>query len=261
MSKTLLRYPGGKGRAVKSIFSLFPKDITEICSPFFGGGAVELHCVEHGISVCGYDFFKPLVDFWQCVINDAEKLARDVEKYYPLSKDDFYELQRNFGKIRNKRERAAVFFVLNRCSFSGATLSGGMSPGHQRFTPSIINRLRRFRIKNLTVRHADYKDSIKSNKDKFFYLDPPYFISSALYGNKGDMHKDFNHQELFEQVSHLSDFVLSYNWCDEICKMYAGFPYLRPQWKYGMSSDKKSKEIIILSHSLSHLSDHILGEN
>ena len=39
---SLLRYPGGKTRAVKQIQQYIPKGIDKLCSPFFGGGSLEI---------------------------------------------------------------------------------------------------------------------------------------------------------------------------------------------------------------------------
>ena len=58
--KSPLRYPGGKTRAVKHILPHIPKGIKEFCSPFFGGGSVELAVADRGIPVYGYDIFQPL---------------------------------------------------------------------------------------------------------------------------------------------------------------------------------------------------------
>ncbi|MDA8215915.1 MAG: DNA adenine methylase [Nitrospiraceae bacterium] len=62
--KSLLRYPGGKSKAIDIICKLIPEGTTELCSPFFGGGSVELACTSKGIRVYGYDIFEPLVEFW-----------------------------------------------------------------------------------------------------------------------------------------------------------------------------------------------------
>jgi len=43
---------------------------------------------------------------------------------------------------------------------------------------------------------------------------------------------------------------MSYNNCDEIRDLYKDFRILFPEWKYGMSSSKQSKEIIILSNDM-----------
>jgi len=41
-NRSLLCYPGGKTRARKEIIQYFPKGITQMLSPFLGGGSIEL---------------------------------------------------------------------------------------------------------------------------------------------------------------------------------------------------------------------------
>ena len=79
-TRSPLRYPGGKSRAVSTILPHIPKGTKKLCSPFIGGGSVELACVARGIEVLGSDVFPPLVDFWQEAIEDAEGLAETVQK-------------------------------------------------------------------------------------------------------------------------------------------------------------------------------------
>lgn len=252
--KSPLRYPGGKSRAVKIISKYIPKDTKQICSPFFGGGSIEIHCAQNGIRVYGYDIFGPLVDFWQILIKNPKKLAASVKKYHPLQKEKFYELQKIQLESKNKLERATVFFVLNRTSFSGSTLSGGMASGgadnNPRFTKSSIEKLQSFRIKNLTVQRADYKKSILRHKNALLYLDPPYLIQSKLYGKKGDLHKNFDHHGLAKILKNRDSWILSYNNSKEIHELYSDYNIIYPDWKYGMSNNKKSREVLILSHDL-----------
>lgn len=40
---------------------------------------------------------------------------------------------------------------------------------------------------------------------------------------------------------------LSYNNCEMVQDLYAGFETLIPSWAYGMNSDKQSSEVLILS--------------
>jgi len=248
--KSPLRYAGGKSRGVMEISNFIPQETTTIASPFLGGGSIELACANNGIFVYGYDNFKPLVEFWQCLLNDRLKLAEIIKKYHPLTKDEFYELQRTHHKYSSKYERAAVFYVLNRSSFSGTTMSGGMSPDHPRFTISSIERIENFQIENLSVEHADFKESIVKSKDVLLYLDPPYLLDQKLYGKKGDLHNGFDHKGLAEILKNRDNWILSYNDCDEIHDLYDGYSFHYPEWKYGMSNDKKSREVLIFSDDL-----------
>ena len=62
--------------------------------------------------------------------------------------------------IRDKTERAAIFYVLNRSSFSGTTFSGGMSPGHPRFNAAAIERVKNFKASNIRIEMKDFRESI-----------------------------------------------------------------------------------------------------
>ena len=246
-AKTLLRYPGGKSRAVSEIMQYFPEDLKTLVSPFLGGGAIELECARRGIRVYGYDSFNPLITFWKYVINSPELLSEEVEKYHPLDKSTFYKLQKTQMDIEDSMEKAAVFYVLNRSSFSGATLSGGMSPGHPRFNEASINRLAKFKIQNLSVECLDFKDSIEKHPDDFLYLDPPYLTHQKLYGNKGSHHKSFDHQGLADILKKRKGWVLSYNNCQEVRELYKDYKIIEPKWAYGMGKDKSSKELLIIN--------------
>jgi DNA adenine methylase len=242
-----LRYPGGKTRGVEFITQFFPKSLDKLISPFFGGGSIELSVAAKGTLIYGYDIFSPLVEFWQCLLTQPNELADEVEKYYPLPKQNFYKLQQMQTQFKTKLERAAVYYVLNRSSFSGATLSGGMSPSHPRFTLTSIERLRNYFNPNIKIEKADFKAALEKHPFTFAYLDPPYLIKSSLYGKKGNAHKDFNHLKLADILKKREHWILSYNDCEEIRKLYEGFHILTPNWKYGMSNDKMSKEVLIFS--------------
>jgi DNA adenine methylase len=244
-----LRYPGGKNRAIKAIYPCIPENETKLCSPFLGGASIELACTPK-MQVYGYDVFSPLVDFWQALMDDSDKLADKVEKYYPLSRTKFYNLQKRYINLESKLERAAAFYVLNRCSYSGTTLSGGMSPGHPRFTESSIERLRNFKASNFNVDCLDFREAIPKHNDAFLYLDPPYINGHALYGIKGDTHKGFDHQALADILNDRDKWILSYNDCNTIRDLYSDYTILSVDWIYGMSKDKQSNEILVLSKDL-----------
>lgn len=249
--KSILRYPGGKTRAIAFLLPFFPKSLKKIVSPFIGGASVELSLAAKGVKVYGYDIFTPLVEFWQSALKQPLKLADEVENYFPLEKDKFYTLQKTHTTLKTKLQRAAAYYVLNRSSFSGSTLSGGMSPGHPRFTKTAIERLKNFRNPNIVVAQGDYKVSLLKHVEDFAYLDPPYLIKNTLYGKKGDAHKGFDHRGLAEVLRKRDQWILSYNDCEEIRKMYRKFKMITPDWKYGMSNNKNSKELLIFSKDIS----------
>lgn len=248
--KSPLRYAGGKSKAVKHILNFIPKNTKEIVSPFFGGGSVEIALASNGVKVHGYDIFPQLVIFWNELLKSPLELSKEVQKYFPMEKERFYKLQKSFENNTNSLDIASIFFALNRSSFSGLTLSGGMSSTDTRFTQSSIDYLASFSVDNLSVQKLSFKESLNKHPSLLAYLDPPYLIKSTLYGIKGNTHKDFDHAGLFNILKNRDNWIMSYNDCPKIREMYKDYFIVNLDWKYGMSKDKNSKEIIILSLDL-----------
>jgi DNA adenine methylase len=105
------------------------------------------------------------------------------------------------------------------------------------------------------VEFADFKDSIPRHKNMLLYLDPPYLIQSKLYGRKGDLHIGFDHRGLAKLLKKHNSWILSYNNSKEIHDLYSNFVILYPDWKYGMSNNKESREVLILSHDIAKLNN------
>lgn len=258
-----LRYPGGKSRAVKHIVPYFPEDIRELCSPFLGGGSIELALAERNVEVYGYDSFEPLIWFWQALLeapdaladsaDDLRKAHADYKTARGLLREDFTSIREELktqttGSIQN----AAKFYALNRSSFSGATLSGGWSKraSYARFTDSSIERIREFREPKLHIAARDFKESIAAHPNTFLYLDPPYLLAkdkATLYGTNGNTHRGFDHLGLANMLKKRDGWILSYNNCPEILKLYKNYDIRYPNWKYSMSSDKTSKEVLVIN--------------
>ena len=222
-------------------------------SPFFGGGSIEIHYAAKGVRVHGYDSFEPLVNFWQHVLDDSEGLSYMVEEmFHPCTKDSFRQYQQKQGWTHMdnthmlwREMRACMYYALNRSSFSGATLSGGYSQqaADKRFTQSSIDRLRNFSCPFLTVKQADFAESLRRHNDEtFIYADPPYLLeNSTLYGERGSTHKDFDHERFAEEIKKKNNWVISYNPHPEILELYKDYEIVYPEWAYGMHSGKKRK--------------------
>lgn len=278
-SKSLLRYPGGKSRGAKQIFDYIPKNTRAICSPFFGGGSVELMCANNGMKVYGYDKFEPLVAFWDCLIQKPDDLAQLVAGWWSTGNNGLsakFEKRNEYQKLKDellspklsKLDRAALFYVINRTSFSGSALSGGVTAGNPRFTESSIQRILDFKdvneTQNITVKHLDFRESIKKNKQKLMYLDPPYWLTSKLYGKSGDLNfQEKDHEELFKMLSKCKKWILSYNDSEKVREIYDDYEIISLEWSYGMKNysgpknDAKTKKSMPKSSEVLILSDGI----
>ena len=256
-----LRYPGGKTRACKIIDNVILqhfdiKNFDTIISPFFGGGSFEFYMQnKYGLKLMVNDKFTPLYNFWNQVKINKNILCDELRKINSVSKDQFTDYRNTIMNLNNNiLQQSIQYFVINRCSFSGSTLSGGFSKeaSSKRFTPSSINKIELLDFTNIEIYNDDFYDFLNNftNNNTLIFLDPPYYLEnkSKLYGNNGDMHEGFNHQLLFESLNIKQNWIITYNNCEYIRNMYKDYIILDVDWSYGMNTSKLSSEIIIISN-------------
>lgn len=207
--KTCLRYPGGKSRAIKYLLPKFPDDISEYREPFLGGGSVAIAFTKEypDIPVWVNDLYEPLVNFWQQLQQRPDGLYVLLKAYkedYPTpdkAKELFNYSKDDMNNSKSDLCRAAAFYVVNKCSFSGLTESSSFSAqaSDHNFTMRGIENLPKYSelIQNWKITCSAYWDmmSAAAPVGTFWFLDPPYDIKDNLYGKKGELHKGFNHQE------------------------------------------------------------------
>lgn len=253
--KSPLRYPGGKTRGVKVISEIIDSLFNGrkiLLSPFLGGGSLELFYLSRGLTIYGNDLFHPLFIFWKNLKENPDKLCSNISQIIneeEIDKDKFQKLK-NFEGL-SEIEIASRYYIINRCSFSGATFCGGFSKSayESRLTQSCFTRMENLapQLSNIHFSNLDAIDFLKQydeSNDQFIYLDPPYYQETYLYGRDGDLHKNFNHQDLAEYLKTRNDWILSYNDVPKIRELYHFADIQEVNWSLSMTS-KKSSEIII----------------
>lgn len=258
-NKSPLRYPGGKTRACKTLNTILNDnfDISKfnnLVSPFFGGGSFEFYIQNtYTLNIIANDKFVPLYNFWTSCKNNNEKLCSELnEKVGLVGKEEFIQFRENIMSETNILTQSIMYFIINRCSFSGATLSGGFSheASQKRFTTSSVNRIKNLDLTRFDIYNNDFEDFIDSNENEgnLIFLDPPYYLEKAskLYGNNGDMHENFDHNKLYRCLSRKKNWFMTYNNCEYIKKLYKGFKIIETSWTYGMNKSKESSEIVII---------------
>ena len=249
-----LRYPGGKTRArallTRYVETEYPGRRT-LLSPFLGGGSFELSRLDAGCRVYGNDLFAPLATFWTVLKTSPRELQAAVRAALPVSKEDFLRSRSSILSMTDPLEIATAYFLVNRCSFSGATFCGGYSreAAEKRLTASAIDRLGRVELSRLTVTCQDACEFLRAHpetEDTVVYADPPYVIESYLYGKDGDLHEAFDHTAFAGVLKTRRDWILSYNDCPLVRELYAGCQIEEATWAYGMDNGKKpARELII----------------
>ena len=195
--KTPLRYPGGKSRACTKMDPYFPNldNCVEFREPFLGGGSVALHVTKKypHLKITVNDLYEPLVNFWvtlQTFGTDLTDKLRDYKSTHPdpiSAKELFLESKEAINKSGlDSIERAAAFYIVNKCSFSGLTESSSFSKqasvsnfsmrGIEKL-PAYSDLISHWHINGYSYEHlmtTDMHDGI------FMYLDPPYDIKDNL---------------------------------------------------------------------------------
>ncbi len=255
-----LRYPGGKTRACKLLDKILNEEFNisqfnNIISPFFGGGSFEFHIQnKYKLKIIANDKFTPLYNFWNVCKSNKDILCNELYKNIDkIGKSDFIDFRKQIMDENDRLKQSIMYFIINRCSFSGATLSGGFSleSSKKRFTKSSIDRINDLNLSEFEIYNLDFEDFINqntNNKDNLLFLDPPYYLDkgSKLYGNNGDMHETFDHDKLYKFISTKKNWILTYNNCDYIKNMYKNFKIIETSWSYGMNKSKESSEIVII---------------
>jgi len=250
--KTPLRYPGGKSRSLGTkekpkMGQYFPnlKNYTEYREPFLGGGSVAIHISKMypHLKVTVNDLYEPLINFWVQLQQFGDELTNKLKDYKINHPDPPKELRKvedtdfpakelflNARKAINNRslddiERAAAFYIANKCSFSGLTENASFSKqaSYSNFTMKGIEKLSGYSeiISHWHINQYSYEYCFRENihEGLFMYLDPPYDIKDNLYGGKGGtMHKGFDHDKFAEDCSQSTVHqLISYN-SDQLVK-------------------------------------------
>ena len=268
--KSPLRYPGGKQKAISQIANYIPNYFKEFREPFVGGGSVYLYLLQKypDLKFWINDLNPELYYFWMQSQNNLLELVDEVWKIKNTTKEGrilFNSLAKVDNETISELERAVRFFVLNRITFSGTIESGGYSNAsfHGRFTESSIHRLSYLEncFKNTYITNFDYSILLnEKGEDVFIFLDPPYLSNtkSRLYGKKGNLHLDFDHNRFAELMSKCKhQWLITYDDCEEVRDNFS-FAYIY-EWElqYGMNNYKQKKakkgnELFITNYPVNH---------
>ena len=272
MIRSPLRYPGGKSRAAKRICQMIPP-FREFREPFVGGGSIFINLKQNFPQAEFWinDKYGELANFWRLTQINSDDVIEQIWKW----KGEFSDGKELFKFLRadkerfNLTEKAAMFFIFNRVTFSGTTEAGGYSNQafEKRFTDSSIERLAEIPnvLQNVKITNFDYREVVLAKgKNVFLYLDPPYFsaTSSALYGKNGNLHKTFDHARFAETMKKCPhEWLLTYDDSPLIRELFSFAQITNWDLTYGMrnqtpTSDQKGKELFISNYQLENTKEN-----
>ena len=263
--KTPLRYPGGKSRAAKMLYDWFPAGIEEFREPFLGGASMALLFTQKhpDVPVWVNDKYYYLYNFWVTLQEHRDDLsdvcyATKQEHPTPDSAKELFIRSKEEISSADPFRQAVLFWVLNKCSYSGLTENSAFSQSasQQNFTLRGASKLKQYKdlISHWEITNLDYEEVMQPDNDNTFcFLDPPYKIGSYLYGTNAEMHKDFDHKRFAEVCKKCpNDWMVTYNVDEEIEKMFGDYHRRYFSITYGMQhrENNKKSELLISNYDV-----------
>ena len=256
------RYPGGKAKlAVSPLFRSLIDPLARKAECFYegflGSGAVTLDLALRfpnlRFSVSEKD--ENMAAFWRLVASGTEEEARSFTELilgFETNSDKvgYFKMFKAFpATTLVEKAYKALFF--NRTTFSGIATSHPIGGFEQksRWTidcrynaDALVKKFRNLRAlfkERLTVTQEDCLGWLRRlPPDVPMFLDPPYYVKGDMLYPAG-MGK-LEHKRLAETLKARTNWMLSYDICDPVTRMYEYATLLRMPFRYSINGVKKN---------------------
>lgn len=272
-SRSPVSWPGGKWYArsqiIPILLDLLRGKHNLIVSPFLGAGHIELALAAKGVNVWGSDIYPPLVRLWEALKGYPEEFAEELRKRiggYPLTMERARSAMmwwHNLADNSSDLDVALALFASTKLGYGGFVGRYKPHPDPEgksvkagrhrdfRLNAGLHERLKAFYSPLLHVEEMDYREALASTMNHTVaYCDPPYRISTCLYGVRGEVHKAFDHDEFADfMLRRDGPWAVSYNDCKEVREAFAGCAFHNIFAKYSIGKaikQEESREVLII---------------
>jgi len=219
---------GGKGHLVNKLLPLFPKH--KIYVEPFGGGANLLVAKEPSPVEVYNDIDSGLVNFFR-VLRDPEKFEQFYKRiqFMPYSREEYCFCKETWWQETDDVMRAVKWYAVAVQSFSGK-FGGGWSYNVNTSTRGMVKTTSRWqsaiemlpdvskRLLRVQIEHDDFRKIIPryDTPETFFYLDPPYVLSTRRSGGYKHEMTDQDHIELVDLLLNIQGMAMLSGYDNEI---------------------------------------------
>lgn len=266
-----LRYPGGKGKIANYIkLLLIENDLlgVEYVEPYAGGASVALSLLYEDFAshVHINDLNRGIYAFWRAALDQPDELCARIMDT-PITVDE-WKCQRSVQNMPEADTIDLAFstFFLNRTNRSGIIRNGGVIGGKNqdgqwkidaRYDKEglcyRIQKVARFRSR-ITATRLDAANLIgqltnQGEVERFFYLDPPYFVKGRdLYD---DFYDETDHAAIAELIQSIrTPWVVSYDAVPDILELYRSSRPTFYSLAYSASNRYQGSEVMFFSRSI-----------
>ena len=223
-----LRYPGGKTWLIPQIrnwlVSLSPRPTTFI-EPFAGGAVASLTAVMERFvdrAILG-EKDPELANFWRCIFEDGEALARRVERFTPSPDNVRREFER---EPTNVLDAAFQTLLKNRVNRGGIIAKGasrmnrgenGNGIASRWYAKTIAERIRAIssfasRFEFVEGDGIELIGSTQDNAEAAYFIDPPYTVAGKRAGTRLYNFNEIDHESLFDHTAMVQGpFMMTYD--------------------------------------------------
>ncbi|MFQ8702932.1 MAG: DNA adenine methylase [Eisenbergiella sp.] len=243
---SFISWIGGKKLLRKHILELFPEEYSRYIEVFGGAGWVLFGDERKGVLEVYNDINSDLVNLYRCIKYHPGEMQKELQGVF-TSRELFFDA-RSQMQMRGLTDiqRAARFYILIRESYGADGRSFGMRP---KALHRAIDDFQEFsqRLNKVVIENLDFEHLISTydNESALFYADPPYYNAEKYYP---DRFNGEDHQRLYDCLDKIKGrFILSYNDCSEIRKLYQKFniEYVERQNNLVRDKGRRYGELII----------------
>jgi len=264
-----LRYPGGKRSFVPFLGQVIQANKLTGCrylEPYAGGAGAALELLRSGMvsSVFINDKDPAIYWFWKAVLTDGERFIERLQtieinvEQWRKQREILRSGARGFdlGFSAFYLNRTCVSGIIKRCGgpIGGYDQSGKYKIDCRFHRDALAGKIKyihdnrdRINVNNLDAitflkRHAECEDRTLT------YLDPPYYHKAAELYLNSFTHSDHENLRDF-LLGFYSDqyWILSYDYCDEILKLYRHQQHRRIRNHHRLANKGTTSEFIAVS--------------
>jgi site-specific DNA-adenine methylase len=214
-------------------------------------GDMEINLAEDNRFVTSHTTEIPVYDFWLTLFEEPERIVEHIKYYFPFPDDDVFQaFQKSFNTFDSPYVRAALFFLLNRCSDTGSVSHGDLDQSN--FNPLCLSYIQRFKKINFDVEYdTDLLQSLGAPIESDYVFVPAGKFSYSFFQegqNTGDEDTKFEHKELRDALYKIDKpTIVLYSYHPRVIELYKKFKtkiLINGQGKITNDKDR-AKEVLI----------------